>query len=110
MQVKEIEEGTRRGKVVEKVKLTESEKSVEVDAVIDIGATMLVEPESAQPLVGQIILEEVLIATSPNSRYAARLRPSKPFTTLSASHIRRTLANLSILIDIEQEKIKGGIK
>ena len=97
--------------MVEKVKLTESEKSVEVDAVIDIGATMLVEPESAQPLVGQIILEEVLIATSPNSRYAARLRPSKPITTLSASHTCRTLlANLSILIDIEQEKIKGGSK
>ena len=47
MQVKEIEEGTRRGKVVEKVKLTEPEKSVEVDAVIDTDATMLVEPESA---------------------------------------------------------------
>jgi len=98
------------GKVVEKVKLTEQEKSVEVDAVIDIGATMLVEPESAQPLVGQIILEEVLIATSPNSRYAAHLRSFKPFTTLSASHTRRTLVNLSILIDIEREKIKGGSK
>ena len=36
------------GKVVEKVKLTslfEPEKSVEVDAVIDTGATMLVLPQ-----------------------------------------------------------------
>ena len=107
MQVKEIEKGTRMGKEVEKVKLTEPEKSVEVDAVIDTGATMLVEPESAQPFVGQIILEEVLIATSPNSRYTVRLRSSKP---LRVSHTRRTLASRSILIDIEQEKIKGGIK
>ena len=107
MQVKDIEEGARMGKVVEKVKLTEPEKSVEVDVVIDTGATMLVEPESAQPLIGQIILEEVLIATSPNSRYAARLRPSKP---LRVSHTRRTLASRSILIDIEQEKINGESK
>ena len=46
MQVKDIEE-TKMGKVVEKVKLTslfEPEKSVEVDAIIDTGATMLVLP------------------------------------------------------------------
>ena len=42
-QVKNIEEGTRMGKVVEKVRLTslfEPKKLVEVDAVIDTGATM----------------------------------------------------------------------
>ena len=47
MQVKDIEE-TKMGKVVEKVKLTslfEQEKSVEVKAVIDTGATMLVLPQ-----------------------------------------------------------------
>jgi len=47
MQVKDIEE-TKMGKVVEKVKLTslfEPEKSVEVDAIIDTGATMLVLPQ-----------------------------------------------------------------
>jgi len=47
MQVKDIEE-TKMGKVVEKIKLTslfEPEKSVEVDAIIDTGATMLVLPQ-----------------------------------------------------------------
>ena len=47
MQVKDIEE-TKMGKVVEKVKLTslfEPEKSVEVDAIIDTGATMVVLPQ-----------------------------------------------------------------
>jgi len=42
-----------------------------------------------------------------NSGYAVRLRSSKP---LRVSHTRRTLASRSILIDIEQEKIKGGSK
>jgi len=53
MQVEDIEEGTRMGKVVEKVELTEPEKSMEVEAVIDTVATMLVEPGSAKPLIGQ---------------------------------------------------------
>lgn len=144
------------GKAVEKIKVTnvfEPEKEIELEAVIDTGAMMLVlpqnvidklnlrkmrgvkvryannkteikpiygvvtvemcgragefdvpaEPEGAQPLVGQIIIEqldliadpstrrvipnprspempmvEVLMATSPNSRYAARLRSPKP--------------------------------
>ncbi|HEX59571.1 MAG TPA: hypothetical protein ENF26_05440 [Methanomicrobia archaeon] len=111
----------------------EPEKEIELEAVIDTGAMMLryannkteikpiygvvtvemcgragefdvlAKPEGAQPLVGQIILEqldlivdpstrrvipnprspempmvEVLMATSPNSRYAARLRSPKP--------------------------------
>ena len=46
MQVKGIEE-TKMEKVVEKVKLTslfEQEKSLEVEAVIDTGATMVVLP------------------------------------------------------------------
>ena len=42
-----------------------------------------------------------------NSGYAVRLRSSKP---LQVSHTRRTLASRSILIDIEQGKIKGGSK
>ena len=47
MQVKDIE-GTKMGKVVEKVKLIslfELKKSMEVDAIIDTGATMLVLPQ-----------------------------------------------------------------
>jgi len=54
MQVKDIEE-TKMGKVVEKVKLTslfEPEKSVEVDAVIDTGATMLVLPQDVVEELG----------------------------------------------------------
>jgi len=53
------------------------------------------------------MLEEALIATSPNSGYAVRLRSSKP---LRVGHTSITLASRSILIDIEQEKIKGGSK
>jgi len=77
---------------------------------------VLAEPEGAQPLVGQIILEqldlivdpstrkvipnprspempmvEILMATSPNSRYAVRSRSPK---LLRASHIRRTLSEM----------------
>ena len=121
------------GKVIEKIKVInifEPEKEIELEAVIDRGATMLVlpqnvidklnlrkmreakvryannkaEPEGAQTLVGQIILEqldlivdpstrrvipnprspempmvEILMATPPNSGHAVRLRSPKPF-------------------------------
>ena len=145
------------GKVVEKIKVInvfEPERAIEIEAVIDTGATMLVlpqnvidelrlkkmrevkvryannkteiksiygivtlemcgragefnvlaEPEGAQPLVGQIVLEqldlivdpstrkvipnprspempmvEVLMATSPNSRYAVRYAHPNPY-------------------------------
>lgn len=109
------------GKVMEKVRITnlfEPEKSVEVEAIIDTGATMLVlpqgiinelslrrmrevrvryannktevkaiygivtveicgragefnvlaEPEGAQPLVGQIILEQLDLIVDPNTK------------------------------------------
>ena len=158
------------GKVVEKIKVInvfEPEREIELEAVIDTGATMLVlpqnvidklnlrkmrevkvryannkteiksiygvvtvemcgragefnvlaEPEGAQPLVGQIILEqldlivdpntrkvipnprspempmvEVLMATPPNSRYAVHSRSPK---LLQASHTRRTLGEIT---------------
>ena len=147
------------GKVIEKIKVInvfEPEKEIELEAVIDTGAKMLVlpqnvidklnlgkmrevkvryannktetksiygvvtvemcgragefnvlaEPEGAQPLVGQIILEqldlivdpstrkvipnprspempmvEILMTTSPNSMYAFCLRPPKPWAS-----------------------------
>ena len=157
------------GKVIEKIKVInvfEPGREIELEAVIDTGATMLVlpqnvidklnlrkmrevkvryannrteiksiygvvtvemcgragefnvlaEPEGAQPLVGQIILEqldlivdpstrkvipnprspempmvEVLMATPPNSRYAVRSRSLKP---LRASHTRKMLGEI----------------
>ena len=160
------------GKVVEKIKLInvfEPEKEIELEAIIDTGATMLVlpqnvidklnlrkmrevkvryannkteiksiygvvtveicgragefnvlaEPEGAQPLVGQIILEqldlivdpstrkvipnprspempmvEILMATSSNSMYAVRYCSPKP---LLASHTRKTLYEIASL-------------
>ena len=79
---------------------------------------VLAEPEGAQPLVGQIILEqldlivdlstrkvipnprspdmpmvEVLMATLPKG-YAGRSRSPKPFATLRASHTRKTLSEI----------------
>ena len=156
------------GKVIEKIKvIIEPEREIELEAVIDTGATMLVlpqnvidklnlrkmrevkvryannkteiksiygvvtvemcgragefnvlaEPEGAQPLVGQIILEqldlivdpstrkvipnprspdmpmvEILMATSPKG-YVARSRSPKP---LRASHTRKTLSEIAM--------------
>ena len=172
------------GKVIEKIKVInvfEPEREIELEAVVDTGATMLVlpqnvidklnlrkmrevkvryannrteiksiygvvtvemcgragefnvlaEPEGAQPLVGQIILEqldlivdpstrkvipnprspdmpmvEILTATSPNSRYAVRSRSLKPFAPLRTSHTRKTLG---VIVDFGYcQSIKGG--
>jgi len=164
-----VRRGCDMGKVIEKIKVInvfEPGREIELEAVIDTGATMLVlpqnvidklnlrkmrevkvryannrteiksiygvvtvemcgragefnvlaEPEGAQPLVGQIILEqldlivdpstrkvipnprspempmvEVLMATPPNSRYAVRSRSLKP---LRASHTRKMLGEI----------------
>ncbi len=176
------------GKAIEKIKLInifEPEKEIELEAVIDTGATMLVlpqnvidklnlrkmrevkvryannkteiksiygivtvemcgragefnvlaEPEGAQPLVGQIILEqldlivdpstrkvipnprspempmvEILMATSPNSGYAVRLCSPKP---LRASHTRKTLRKI-LALEREQgyqnRSVIGGLE
>ena len=174
------------GKVIEKVKVTnlfDPKKSIEVEAVIDTGATMLVlpqniinelnlrkmrevkvryanskteikpiygivtveicgragefnvlaEPEGSQPLVGQIILEqldlivdpstrkvtsnprspempmvEILSATAYNSEYAVRYHSPKP---LRASHTRKPLYDIpprSLKVKVEKLLIKKG--
>jgi len=161
------------GKVIEYIKVInifEPEKEIEIEAIIDTGATMLVlpqnvvdklnlrkmrevkvryannkteiksiygivtvevcgragefnvlaEPEGAQPLVGQIILEqldlivdpstrkvmpnprspempmvEVLMTTSPNSEHAATLRYAK-IRQSRTSYVRRTLGKMAV--------------
>jgi len=39
---------------------------------------------------------EILMTTAYNSRYAVCSRSPKPFATLSASHTRRTLGDISL--------------
>ena len=82
---------------------------------------VLVEEKGSQPLMGQVLLElldlivepktrklipnpaspempmmEILMTTAYNSRYAVCSRSPKPFATLSASHTRRTLGDISL--------------
>jgi len=76
------------GKVVERVKVTnfkDTSKSIEIEAVIDTGATMSVLP---MDLIQKLGLERIdeFMATSPNRGHTATLRSAKfPFGKLRMS-------------------------
>jgi len=84
------------GKVIEKVKLTslfEPEKSVEVDAVIDTGATMVVLPEDIVEKLGLRKMREVKV------RYANNNVEKKPIYGVVTSELKGRSANLDVLVE-----------
>ena len=84
------------GKVVEKVKLTslfEPEKSVEVKAVIDTGATMLVLPRDIVEKLGLRKMREVKV------RYANNKVETKPIYGVVNIELKGRSANLDVLVE-----------
>ena len=83
------------GKVVEKVKLTslfEPEKSVEVEAVIDTGATMVVLPKDIVEELGLRKMREVKV------RYANN-KETKPIYGVVNIELKGCSANLDVLVE-----------
>ena len=83
------------GKVVEKVKLTslfEPEKSIEVDAVIDTGATMVVLPKDIVEELGLRKMGEM------KERYANNKVETKPIYGV-VIELRGRSANLDVLVE-----------
>ena len=79
------------GKVVEKVKLTslfEPEKSLEVEAVIDTGATMVVLPKD--------IVEELGLR---KMRYGSNKVETKPIYGVVTIELKGRSANLDVLVE-----------
>jgi len=84
------------GKVVEKVKLTslfEPEKSVEVEAVIDTGATMVVLPKDIVEELGLRKMREVKV------RYANNKVETKPIYGVVNIELKGRSANLDVLVE-----------
>ena len=84
------------GKVVEKVKLTslfEPEKSVEVDAIIDTGATMVVLPRDIVEKLGLRKMREVKV------RYANNKVETKPIYGVVNIELKGRSANLDVLVE-----------
>ena len=84
------------GKVVEKVKLTslfEPEKSVEVDAIIDTGATMVVLPMNIVEELGLRKMREVKV------RYANNKVETKPIYGVVNIELKGRSANLDVLVE-----------
>ena len=84
------------GKVVEKVKLTslfEPEKSMEVEAVIDTGATMVVLPEDIVEELGLRKMREVKV------RYANNKVETKPIYGVVNIELKGRSANLDVLVE-----------
>ena len=84
------------GKVVEKVKLTslfELEKSVEVDAIIDTGATMLVLPQDVIEELGLRKIGEGRV------RYANNKVETKPIYGVVNIELKGRSANLDVLVE-----------
>jgi len=89
-------EGMEMGKVVEKVKLTslfEPEKSVEVEAVIDTGATMVVLPKDIVEELGLRKMREVKV------RYANNKVETKPIYGVVNIELKGRSANLDVLVE-----------
>ena len=83
------------GKVVEKVKLTslfEPEKSVEVEAVIDTGATMVVLPRDIVEELGLRKMREVKV------RYANN-KETKPIYGVVNIELKGRSANIDVLVE-----------
>ena len=84
------------GKVVEKVKLTslfEPEKSLEVEAVIDTGATMVVLPMDIVEELGLRKMREVKV------RYANNKVETKPIYGVVNIELKGRSANLDVLVE-----------
>ena len=83
------------GKVVEKVKLTslfEPEKSLEVEAVIDTGATMVVLPRDIVEELGLRKMREVKV------RYANN-KETKPIYGVVNIELKGRSANIDVLVE-----------
>jgi clan AA aspartic protease len=86
------------GKVIEKVKFTnllEPTKSVEVDAVIDTGATMLVLPQNVVDELGLKKIREVKV------RYANNRTESKAIYGVVTVEIKGRTGNFDVLAEVE---------
>ncbi|MDF2958173.1 MAG: putative aspartyl protease [Candidatus Alkanophagales archaeon MCA70_species_1] len=84
------------GKVVEKVKLTslfEPEKSLEVEAVIDTGATMVVLPRDIVEKLGLRKMREVKV------RYANNKVETRPIYGVVNIELKGRSANLDVLVE-----------
>ncbi|RLG36835.1 MAG: hypothetical protein DRN91_06970 [Candidatus Alkanophagales archaeon] len=84
------------GKVIEKVKLTslfEPKKSVEVEAVIDTGATMVVLPKDIVDALGLRKVREVKV------RYANNKVETKPIYGVVTIELKGRSANLDVLVE-----------
>ena len=84
------------GKVMEKVKLTslfEPKKSVEVDAVIDTGATMVVLPKDIVDALGLRKVREVKVI------YANNKVETKPIYGVVTIELKGRSANLDVLVE-----------
>ncbi len=84
------------GKVVEQVKLTslfEPEKSLEVEAVIDTGATMVVLPRDIVEELGLRKMREVKV------RYANNKVETKPIYGVVNIELKGRSANLDVLVE-----------
>jgi len=84
------------GKVVEQVKLTnlfEPKKSVEVDAVIDTGATMVVLPKDIVDALGLRKVREVKV------RYASNKVETRPIYGVVTIELKGRSANLDVLVE-----------
>lgn len=86
------------GKVIEKVKITNlfnKKKSVEVEAVIDTGATMLVLPEDVVNKLGLEMIEEVKV------RYANNSVEIKEIYGVVRLELKGRIGNFDILVEKE---------
>jgi len=84
------------GKVIEKVKLTslfEPKESVEVDAVIDTGATMVVLPKDIVDALGLRKVREVKV------RYASNKVETRPIYGVVTIELKGRSANLDVLVE-----------
>jgi len=84
------------GKVIEKVKLTslfEPKKWVEVEAVIDTGATMVVLPEDIVDALGLRKVREVKV------RYANNKVEMRPIYGVVTIELKGRSANLDVLVE-----------
>jgi clan AA aspartic protease len=86
------------GKVVEKVRLTnllDPSKSLEVEAVIDTGATMLVLPQEVVEQLGLKKMREV------NVRYANNKAESKAVYGVVTAEIKGRAGEFNVLAEVE---------
>lgn len=86
------------GKVIEKVKLTsllDPTKSIEVDAVIDTGATMVVLPQSIVDELGLRKIREVKV------RYANNKTETKSIYGVVTIEIKGRTGNFDVLAETE---------